>query len=175
MSTERSGGVDRAGVGALAASGVLVAHEVGYLVGDGASVSHAYLGVVGPLVVLATCAAAWCAAVRVLRHDPRRLPSLSTLALLQMSAFVSMEAGERLVAGSVDPSVSGPVVAGLLLQPLVAAIALQLLRVGRSLVEAWRDGRHRIAGSVLPPALAPVSVLVRGQGSGEPRLRGPPR
>ena len=53
---------DPFGVAALAAAGAMTAHEIGYLGETGESVvSHEYFGVLGPIVILALCAAAWFA------------------------------------------------------------------------------------------------------------------
>lgn len=133
--------MDRFGLAALAAAGALGAHQLGYLVGDGGSVSHGYLGVVGPLVLLAASIAAWVAGVRILRHDPGRAPAFSTLAGVQIAVFLAMEVGERLSTGSLASLLSSPVLLGLFLQPVVAFVALRLLDVGRELVEGWRDRR----------------------------------
>lgn len=166
--------MDRFGLGALVASGTLAAHEVAYLTGDGGSISHGYLGLVGPMVVLAACVAAWSAALRILRHDPGRRPRLTRLAGAQFVLFIVVEFGERLVSDSLASFVSTPVVIGIVVQPLVAWIALALLRVGRRLVEAWRDRRPLPPAPPLAPAAARVSALVWPAAAHRLRVRGPP-
>ena len=135
MSSERR--VDPFGVAALAAAGTMAGHELGYLAesGDG-GVSHAYFGTLGPVVVVALCAAAWTGAVGVLRRDTGRTPSLALLAGLQIGVFAAMEIGERITTGTTGSLSSTPVLLGLALQPCVAWVALRLLATSRRIIEA---------------------------------------
>ena len=167
-------GVDRFGLAALASAGALGAHQVGYLVGDGGSVSHGYLGVVGPLVVLTAAVAAWVAGVRILRHDPGRAPGLEVLAGAQVGAFLAMEVGERLGSGSLASLASTPVLVGLALQPLVAFVALRLLGVGRDLVASFRARRARRVVGRLGVVTTPVASLIPRVELARLRVRGPP-
>ena len=166
--------MDRFGLAALAGSGTLAAHEIGYLTDGTDSVSHAYFGVLGPVVVLAACVAAWVAAVNVLRNDPGRLPSLRSLASLQVIAFAALEIGERIAGDSLASLVSTPVVVGLLAQPVVAGVALALLRAGRRILAAFRTIPDRLPAVGLAERPAPLAVLVSNPLFTCLRLRGPP-
>ncbi|MFT4773731.1 MAG: hypothetical protein ACI9ME_001033 [Ilumatobacter sp.] len=129
---------DPFGVAALAAAGAMTAHEIGYLAETGESiVSHEYFGVLGPVVVIALCVAAWFGAVRVLRRDTGCAPSFALLAGVQVGLFAAMEIGERISTGSTSSLLSSPVLLGLALQPLVAWAALRLLSAGRRIIEAF--------------------------------------
>lgn len=170
----RSRRADPFGVAALAATGTLAAHELGYLVDSTNRVSHDYVSFVGPVVLLAACVAGWSAALRILRRDTGRAPSLVTLTLLQMAVFATMETVERAVTGSLATLPSAPVIAGLLLQPVVAFAALRLLSLGHLLVSGF------VSPTPAPPrpqqvwqqtaVLAPILVEARSS----IRLRGPP-
>lgn len=165
--------VDPFGVVALAAAGAMSAHELGYLThrspDDGA---HAYLGVLGPLVLMGLCVAGWIAALRIVRRDAGRPPSFAALACLQVGGYLTMEVGERLFTDSAPAMLSPAVVAGLALQPAVAWTALCLLRAGSRLIEALFVDATPLTprGSASPPtpvdglagALLPVRLRVRG-------------
>lgn len=167
-------GVDRFGLVALVAAGTLAAHEIGYLADEGASVSHAYLGVAGPLVLLAACVAAWLAAVRVLRDDPRRLPSVGALAAAQLGLYAIVEVAERVLGGAMSSLVSTPVVLGLVAQAVVAWLALRLLRLGRAVVVRLRRRRVRAVRSVLADAPTPATVFLSNTTFAGLPVRGPP-
>lgn len=166
--------IDPFGLSALVASGTLSAHEIGYFVGGSGSVSHAYFGIVGPLVVLMGCVAAWLAAVRILRHDAGRLPSIGVLAGLQTVIFLGMEVAERFASDSLASLVSTPVLIGLLLQPLVAALAKQLLAVGRRLVEVFRPASPTRSARLLINSPRPIVLVLSSLWFVCLRLRGPP-
>lgn len=167
--------IDPFGLGALVASGTLAAHEIGYFIGGSGSVSHAYFGIVGPLVVLMGCVAAWLAAVRILRHDSGRLPSVASLAGMQVLVFVGMEVAERVASDSLASLLSAPVVIGLVLQPLVALVAKQLLTAGRRFVESFaRPVRSARSVRRLVDSPRPVAVPVESLWFVRLRLRGPP-
>ncbi len=167
-------GVDRFGLAALAGAGTLVAHQVGYLADGADTVSHAYFGALGPIVAFTACAAAWVSALRVLRGDPGRLPSLVALAGLQAVMFAVLEVGERVTSGSLASLPSAPVIAGLICQPLVAWAALRVLGLGRSVLERWRRARSRLAASSFLDVLAPAGVVVSSPAVARLRVRGPP-
>ena len=167
---------DPFGVAALAAAGAMTAHEIGYLAETGESVvSHEYFGVLGPIVILAVCIAAWFGAVRVLRRDPGRAPSLALLAGVQVGLFAAMEIGERISIGSTSSLLSSPVLLGFALQPLVAWAALRLLSAGRRIIEAFFVPE---APDFSPAALQlphwRVDVLVDAMLGAQLRVRGPP-
>lgn len=166
--------VDPFGLGALVASGTLAGHELGYFIGGRSSVSHTYVDLIGPFVVLMGCLAAWLAALRILRDDAGRLPSVGVLIVAQTLAFTGMEVTERVVTDSLTSLASTPVVIGLLLQPLVALVAKQLLAVGERLVEAFRPVVRRAVSRSLVDTARPVAVLVSSPGLVRLRLRGPP-
>ena len=167
---------DPFGVAALAAAGAMTAHEIGYLAETGESVvSHEYFGVLGPIVILTVCIAAWFGAVRVLRRDPGRAPSLALLAGVQVGLFAAMEIGERISTGSTSSLLSSPVLLGLALQPLVAWAALRLLSASRRIIEAFFVPE---APDFSPAALQlphwRVDVLVDAMLGAQLRVRGPP-
>jgi hypothetical protein len=167
---------DPFGVAALAAAGAMTAHEIGYLAETGESVvSHEYFGVLGPIVILTVCIAAWFGAVRVLRRDPGRAPSLALLAGVQVGLFAAMEIGERISTGSTSSLLSSPVLLGLALQPLVAWAALRLLSASRRIIEAFFVPE---APDFSPAALQlphwRVDVLVDAVLGAQLRVRGPP-
>ncbi|BAN01137.1 hypothetical protein [Ilumatobacter coccineus] len=166
--------VDPFGLGALVASGTLAAHELGYFIGGRSSVSHSYVEWIGPIVVLMGCLAAWLAALRILRNDPGRLPSVGVLIALQTVVFAAMEVAERITSDSLTSLASAPVIVGLLLQPLVALVAKQLLAVGQRLVEAFRPTATPRASHSLVDTPRPLAVLVSSPGLVRLRLRGPP-
>jgi hypothetical protein len=167
---------DPFGVAALAAAGAMSAHEIGYLAETGESVvSHEYFGVLGPVVILALCAAAWFGAVRVLRRDTGCAPPFALLAGVQVGLFTAMEIGERISTGSTSSLLSSPVLLGLALQPLVAWTALRLLSAGRRIIEAFFVPE---APDFSPAALQlphwRVDVLVDAVLGAQLRVRGPP-
>jgi|TARA_R110002110_G_scaffold92168_3_gene240057 hypothetical protein len=167
---------DPLGVLALAAAGAMTAHEIGYLGETGESaVSHEYFGVLGPIVILALCSAAWFGAIRILQRDTGRAPSLALLAGVQVGLFAAMEIGERLSTGSTSSLLSTPVVLGLTLQPFVAWAALRLLSASRRLIEAFLVPE---APEFSPAALQlphwRVDVLVETVLGARLRVRGPP-
>lgn len=167
---------DPFGVAALAAAGTMAAHEVGYLGETGESVvSHEYFGVLGPIVILTLCLAAWFGAVRVLRRDSGRAPSLAVLAGVQISLFAAMEIGERITTGSTSSLLSIPVILGLALQPIAAWAALRLLSAGRRIIEAFFVPA---APTISPAALQlphwRIDVLVEAVVGARLRARGPP-
>jgi hypothetical protein len=167
---------DPFGIAALAAAGAMTAHEIGYLAETGESVvSHEYFGVLGPVVVIALCVAAWFGALSVLRRDTGRAPSLALLAGVQVGLFAAMEIGERIGTGSTSSLLSSPVLLGLALQPLVAWTALRLLSAGRRIIEAFFVPE---APDFSPAALQlphwRVDVLVDAVLGAQLRVRGPP-
>lgn len=166
--------IDPFGLAALVASGTLVAHEIAYFVGGSGSVSHSYFGLLGPLVVVMGCVAAWIAAVSILRNDIGRLPSLGAIAALQSVVFAGMEVAERIAGGSLASLVSAPVIIGLGLQPIVAFVATRVLAIGRRLVESFRATSPRAVAHVLVDAAAPLAVPVSSLALVRLRLRGPP-
>lgn len=174
MSSVRS--VDPFGVAALAVAGTLAGHELGYLTERGRDgVSHAYLGALGPIVALTLCAAAWMAAVRVLRRDTGRAPSFVMLAGIQAALFVAMEIGERITTGSVSSLQSLPVVLGLLLQPLTAWAALRLLAAGRRIIEAlFARAALTATPAALPLLRWKTTAFDDATIGGRLRVRGPP-
>lgn len=165
---------DSFGLMALVGAGTLGAHELGYLADPDGSVSHAYLDVLGPILVLLACVAAWSAAVRVLRGDPGRLPSVRILTAVQVTAYLVLEVGERLVDGSLSSLASTPVVLGLLAQPLVAALAVGLLRLGRHVVRSMRRTGRRALAPRRIRVPAPTASYVSTPALRRLRLRGPP-
>ena len=165
--------IDPFGLAALAGAGTLAAHQVGYLADGASDVSHAYLGLLGPVVVLVSCVAAWVASIRVLRNDAGRLPSFGLLAWAQVSLFVLMEVAERAVSGF-ESLMSAPVLIGLFLQPVVAWAALLLLSLGRRVLETLRPATKRLPAARLVAARAPVSILALDSSCARLRLRGPP-
>lgn len=168
--------VDPFGVAALAAAGTLAGHELGYLAesGDG-GVSHAYLGALGPIIVLALCTAAWIGAVRVLRRDSGRPPSFAMLAGVQIGVFAAMEVGERVTTGSASSLLSVPVILGLVVQPLVAWAALRLLATGRRIIEALfvRDAPS-LTAATFPLQRWTVETPITAIVGNRLRVRGPP-
>lgn len=167
---------DPFGVAALAAAGAMTAHEIGYLGETGESVvSHEYFGVLGPVVVITLCVAAWFGAVRVLRRDIGRAPSLALLAGVQVGLFAAMEIGERISTGSTSSLLSTPVVFGLALQPLVAWAALRLLSASRRIIEAFFIAEApTISPAVLQLPHWRIDVLVDTALGARLRVRGPP-
>jgi len=167
---------DPFGVAALAAAGAMVAHEIGYLgETDESVVSHEYFGILGPIVILALCTAAWFGAVRVLRRDTGRAPSLALLAGVQVGLFSAMEIGERISTGSASSLLSTPVLLGLALQPLVAWAALQLLSASRRIIEAFFVPEAPTISPVAPQLPHwRIDVLVEAVLGARLRVRGPP-
>ncbi|MEM1333798.1 MAG: hypothetical protein AAGG08_10095 [Actinomycetota bacterium] len=176
---ERGGRARRAdpfGLVALAGAGSLTAHEVGYaLAGSDGQVEHGHLTLLAPLVVVSLCLAGWLAAVRVLRAGGGTPPTWQHLALAQTAVYVLLEFGERVLAGSLGTIASPPVVAGLVLQPLVAFVAVLLLRVGERAVLAVFGVRRPLPRRTgLPRGAVPVVEVLAVRRGGSVRLRGPP-
>jgi hypothetical protein len=166
--------VDPFGLGALVAAGTLSAHQIGYLTDADARAAHTYLSVIGPAILLIGFAAAWAAALRILRHDSGRAPSWSTLTAIQVSLFAAMEVGEWVALDSFGSLWSTPVIVGLCAQPVVAFAALRLLRVGQRVVTSY-SGSIAVfderSDDVAPAEPASVVLVERGVVL---RLRGPP-
>jgi len=173
-------GVDPAGLMALVGAGMIAAHELGYVLGlltgsDATFVPHTHLAVFGPVALVALCIAGWAAAVRVLRAGGGSPPSWHRLALLQVGAYLVLEVGERVVIGDLVSLFSAPVLFGLLLQPIIAWMAVRLLAASAGVLV-------RIFGAVAPrPVVAPLAVVAPMAtplrsvwAPGRFRLRGPP-
>lgn len=166
---------DPFGVVALAAAGTMTAHELGYLVDGGVGDdAHAYFGLLGPVVILSLCLAGWLAALRVVRRDPGRRPSLRLLAGLQGGAYLAMEIGERLTTDSDQMLIRPAVVAGLLLQPVVAWAALRLLDAGRRVLQAWFVDDDAALPARSTPVATPVLLILGTLVPMRWRVRGPP-
>lgn len=167
--------IDPFGLAALAASGTLTAHQLAYLADAEARNAHTYLAIVGPVVLLAAFAATWWAAIRIVRCDAGRLPSVRSLTACQISLYVTIEIGERMLGGEALGSLtSAPVVLGLGAQPIVAWAALQFLRVGARLLTALVAPSEPCAR---PPSVswtAPPCVVLQSFPRAAIRLRGPP-
>ena len=173
MMSERR--ADPFGILALAAAGTMVAHEVGYLAnGDGPDEAHAYFGLLGPAVFVAITVAGWIAAVRIVRRDPGRPPSLALLAGMQVGLYLAMEFAEQISSAATPAAVSPPVLLGLAMQPLTAWVALQLLRAGRRVIEALFV-EVRPTSPTRPAFIpTPVAVLVGTPSLFHLHVRGPP-
>lgn len=166
---------DVVGVGALAAAGALVGHQIGYAFDADARAGHGHLSVVGPMVVGIAFVAAWAAAVRVVRSDPGRAPSWRRLAALQTAAFLVLEVGERVVLDAdVGSLLSLPVLIGLVVQPFVALAALELVGVAGALIARFVDGSHPSSGGRPLDASTPAPLLLPVRVRRAHRRRGPP-
>jgi len=173
MTSERR--ADPFGIVALAAAGTMAAHELGYLADrDPADGAHAYFGMLGPVVLLALCVAGWFSAVRIVRRDAGRAPSLMLLAGLQLGGYLTMEIGERLFTDSAPALISPPVLIGLMLQPAIAWLALRLLSAGRRIIEALFVGTAPPLAPAAPLLPTPVVAIVGAVLPVRLRVRGPP-
>lgn len=121
------------GVGALTAAGALLGHEIGYLT-DRATLGHGYLQIAAPIALIAMVALIWRLAINIVRQTDERLPSIGALASTQAALYLAFEIGERLVGETGSSLWSLPVLTGLAAQPLVAWLALCLLRVSRDVL-----------------------------------------
>ncbi len=155
----------------------MAAHELGYLAerADAAGPSHSYVVVAAPLLFGALCVAGWLAALRIVRRDTGRAPSWISLSSIQVSLYVVIEVVERVASGTLGTLWSVPVAAGLALQPVIAAVAVTVLRVGRRVIEmvVARTARPRLPAALTNPARSDLVVPVGGA-VGIVRLRGPP-
>ena len=160
----------------MAASGVVLAHQLAYLVArpdpheraeslarSGHGDWSLLVGLALGLLVAALAAHAWRGAAAGAR--PRTPPTALRLAALQVPAFDALEAAERLLTGA-DPAVllDDPAVAlGVLAQVLVAAAGARLVRAAGRVGAAWArrarprprrtiDTRPRPAEALLAPA-----------------------
>lgn len=167
--------IDGFGLAALAASGTLTAHQFAYLADAEARNAHTYFAIVGPVVLLAAFAATWSAAIRIVRRDAGRLPSVGALTAYQVGLYVAIEIGERMLGGEALGSLTSmPVLLGLAAQPAVAWAALRLLGVGARLLVAL----------VAPPVpcerapsvswTVPSRLVLQTLPRATVRLRGPP-
>jgi len=154
----------------------MAGHELGYLTDStDATVSHAYFGALGPVIVLALCAAAWSSALRVLRRDAGRTPSLALLAGLQAALFAAMEIGERVTTDSAGSLLSVPVMLGLVVQPIVAWAALRLLATSRHIIEAlFAPDAPALDPASLPASHWRIDACVDLVIGNRLRVRGPP-
>lgn len=161
------------GLAALAASGALLGHEIGYLT-DRDTLGHDYLGVAGPIVLIGVVVMVWRTAVNVVRRTQDALPSLTTLAATQTALYLSFEIGERLVGDTGSSLWSVPVIAGLAAQTPVAWLALRLVRLGTAALEALIDRPANTAAPARRPAIVvfgqPMLALIPRTVS----ARGPP-
>lgn len=137
---------------ATAAAGLVGGHLLGYLflASDGAArrsilaqTGHGYLSKAVALAagaaIIAGIAASALGAARAQRvvREPSGLRGIFVpLAVLQGTAFVALETGERLLAGASLTDLAGPVVIGLPLQATVALVAGLLLAALAGTVEA---------------------------------------
>jgi hypothetical protein len=173
MTSERR--ADPFGVVALAAAGTMTAHELGYLTDAGAADgAHTYFGVLGPIVVLALCIAAWFAAMRIVRRDVGRAPSFALLAGLQVGAYVVMEVAEQVTSGVAPEPISIPVLLGLALQPVAAWVALQTLDAGHRIIRALFVDDVPTLPSRPVVFATPVASVVGTKLPSRLRVRGPP-
>lgn len=166
---------DPFGLAALTASGTMVAHQVGYLADADARAAHTYVAYLGPATLFAAFVAAWVAAMRILRADRRAMPSVVTLASLQLTLYALLEVGERLVlAEAVGSFASVPVVLGAVAQPVVAALAIGALRIGGTVLRAIARPRLAVRAERSHSWWPPAAVVVAGDTWRGIQLRGPP-
>lgn len=156
-STDRR--ADRFGVVALAASGTLAGHQLGYLTDAESRAAHGYLAVVGPVVVLLGFVAAWIAAVRILRRDAGVAPTFFRLGVAQVGLYGAMEILERIGGDGYGALWSVPVLLGLLAQPVVAWVALRVLRISARVIDALASARP--PSTTRRPLRRPVDVAHR--------------
>ena len=99
---------------------------------------------------------------------------MAALAGLQVGGYLAMEVGERLFTDSAPALLSGPVLIGLLLQPVLALVALRILNAGRRIIEALFVGATPVlpTRSIILPT--PVTVFVGDLLPLRLRVRGPP-
>jgi hypothetical protein len=141
---------------------------------------HAWLGMLEPSLVVAIAfvvAASWWAA----RAGRPRVVRFRRLAVVQVAAFVSMELGERVLAGHALADVGHELVDHGLWLILVVGIAFQLL--GAWLGSAVSRGIAGVAGRVpgkaqrrshRPPLLSIPARVLAGGSSPHRRSRAPP-
>jgi len=125
---------DPLAVAALVGAGTLVGHEVGYLADSGANTGHEYFALLAPLAIVGVVIAVWASAVSVLRRGASRVPNIATLAAAQSLLYVGFEIGERTIGATDSPLFSLPVVLGLFAQPLVAWLAVSILKISAAVV-----------------------------------------
>ncbi len=167
------------GLIALAISGALLGHEVGYLTHRD-TLGHGYLGVAAPVALLAVVAMVWRLAVNIVRRTEgaevsTALPSLRTLAGAQSALYLAFEVGERLVGETGTPLWSLPVAAGLIAQPVVAWLALRLLRLGSAVLESLIERPTRAAPSRRAELRRPLPQFAINMLPLRLVARGPPR
>ena len=174
--------------GAMAASGVVLAHQLAYFLARpdphsrAAALERTGHGDWSLVVALALGLLVAAAAAQVRRSvgsgEPRLPTTALRLASLQLLAFLALEAAERSLAGgdvlalAADPAV----LLGIVAQIVVAVAGAKLIAaVGRA-AAAWGRRRSRVprrAGSAPRPAetfLKPSCLAAAGAGG----LRGPP-
>ena len=163
------------GVVALAAAGMLVGHQLGYLADSDARAGHVHLGLIGPVVIVAAIAAAWFAAVRVVRADPGRPPRWWTLSAVQVALYAVLEVGERVILDAdVGSLASLPVALGLLAQPIVAWVALEFVGAAGDLISRFVDGAEPPRHDPPGPSRRPALLLLPVRSSRAHRRRSPP-
>lgn len=170
---------------AVAAAGVVLLHQVAYLVAHPdpvaraiAAQGHAHLWPMAQVLVpLGVAVAGWTMACRALRLLEGRPLSSSGLIVAHVGLFTLLEVGERVVrGGGVGDAFAEPAVwLGLVLAPLLGHLTALALRVGARL----RPPATAAVDLFVPPAPAVAltpssSVHVPTGVPGRVRARGPP-
>lgn len=125
---------DPIAVVAMVGAGAMLGHEIGYLTDPAAGSGHGYFALLAPFALAGVVVAMWASSLSVLRRLPSRTPGVAALAAAQTALYLGFEVGERLI-GSTDSSLfSRAVVLGLILQPLVAWLAVRVLRFGSAVI-----------------------------------------
>ena len=160
----------------LVPAGVLASHGLAYqLVAHHHEAGlHHYLApvaaVAGPLTLLGWV---WV----VTRATATPLPSPARVAVWQLGGFLAMETAERLVAGEgVLGLADAPVIVGLLLQAIVAAVLVATTRVARAALTRPRRSRARVQRGhwpVLDQWCPPGVLHRRAPARAPPLLLGP--
>lgn len=158
-------------IAALVGAGTLVGHELGYLADTSASAGHGYFALITPLAIVGVVLAVWGSAVSVLRRGTALAPKATTLAAAQTLLYIGFEVGERTLGSTESSLLSLPVLFGLLVQPLVAWLAVSALRLTAAVLAAVVRGRDRIAlgfsthgaktHSASPQVIVPMSAPAR--------------
>lgn len=140
-------------VAALVGAGTLVGHELGYLADTSAGSGHGYFTLIAPLALVGVVIAAWASAVSIMRKGTGRVPSVGSLAAAQTILYAAFEVGERTIGAAESPLFSLPVLLGLAAQPLVAWLAVSVLRLTADALAAF------VAATAPPAAVAVIDRL----------------
>lgn len=168
---------------ALVAAGVVLLHQVAYLLAHpdpvaraAAAEGHAYLAPLAEVVVpVGLAVVVWLLALRTARLWGGVAVAVAPLTGLVAAGYLTLEVGERVVRGAgATAALTEPAVwLGLALAPLLALLTHRLLHVGLAAAELAPPAVVALAGRGLLLAWPAPPALTAGRPH-QHRARGPP-